>query len=184
MEITTRPRSRRWQRLAGRLSLLAAAMTLLVLLPASLGLSHHVVGDDAMGGTMSRGALAFERPVRTVDELRPGDVITFPVPEAAPGAMVTRRVVAVEGGSVTTRGDARSADDPWALDVEGAQPTRAVFVVPFAGYPELLVPGLSWTVLALLVALTAAAFVVLARRQASRDHVTVTGLSEQPTPAT
>ena len=99
MEITTRPRSRRWRRLAGWLSLLTAAMAACLLLPASLGLSQHVVADGAMGGSLARGALVFERPVRTVDQLAVGDVITFPRPDP-PGALVTRRVVSIEGPHV------------------------------------------------------------------------------------
>lgn len=183
MEITTRPRSRRWQRLAAGLGLLAAALSLLLLLPGSLGLTQHVVADDAMGGALARGALVFERPVRSADELRPGDVITFPAPETSHSALVTRRVVTVDGGSVTTRGDARAEPDPWALEVEDLGPARAVFVVPYAGYPELLVPGLNWAVLALLVAAAAAWAAVVARRQAAH-HLPLLHLAERPTPAT
>lgn len=172
MEITTRPRSRRWRRLAGRLSLLTAVLALCLLLPASLGLSQHVVADGAMGGSLSRGALVFERPVRTADQLQVGDVITFPRPDSA-GAMATRRVVAIEGPRVVTRGDAMTDDDPWLIDVDAVEPSLTVFAVPLAGYPQLLVPWLTWTLLALLVALAALGAVVVARREASRDHVTV-----------
>ena len=48
-----------------------------------------------------------------------------------------------------------------------------MFAVPFAGYPQLLVPWLTWVVLAVLAGLAALAAVVVARREASRDHCTV-----------
>ena len=172
MEITTRPRSRRWRRLAGWLSLLTAAMAACLLLPASLSLSQHVVSDGAMGGSLARGALLFERPVQTVDQLNVGDVITFPRPDA-PGAMVTRRVVSIEGARVVTRGDAMPVADPWVLEVDGVEPALTVFAVPFAGYPQLLAPWLTWVVLAALAGLATLAAVVVARREASRDHCTV-----------
>ena len=78
---------------------LTAAMAACLLLPASLGLSQHVVPDGAMGGDLARGALLFERPVQTADQLNVGDVITFPRPDA-PAVMVTRRVVSIDGSHV------------------------------------------------------------------------------------
>jgi len=177
MEITTRPRSRRWRRLAGQLSLLAVVLASCLLLPASLGLSQHVVSDDAMGGGLARGALTFDRPVSSVGRPRPGDVITFARP-GTPDRLVTRRVVSVDGSAILTRGDARAGLDPWVLDVDVALPTTTVFSVPYVGYPELLVPGLTWTVLALLVALAALGAVVVARREASRERAIARPLNE------
>ena len=172
MEITTRPRSRRWRRVAGWLSLLTAAMVACLLLPASLGLSQHVVPDGAMGGGLARGALLFERPVQTADQLNVGDVITFPRPDA-PAVMVTRRVVSIEGSHVVTRGDAMPEADPWVLEVDGVEPALTVLAVPFAGYPQLLAPWLTWMVLAVLAGLATLAAVLVARREASRSPRTV-----------
>jgi signal peptidase len=170
MEITTRPRSHRWQRVAARLSLLTVLMALLLLLPASLGLDQHVVTDRGMGGSLSRGTLAFERPVRNADQLRVGDIITFPHPGDPSGARVTRRVTSIEGSEVTTRGDAMPGSDPWVLDAERLEPSLAVFAIPFAGYPQLLVPWLTWAVLAVLLALATLACGVVARREFLRER--------------
>jgi signal peptidase len=169
MEITTRPRSRRWRRLAGWLSLFTGALAACLLLLASLGLSQHVVADGAMGGYLARGALLFERPVQTADQLNVGDVITFPSPDA-PDALVTRRVVSIDGSQVVTRGDAMPGADPWVLEVDGIEPALTVFAVPFAGYPQLLAPWLTWLVLAVLAGLATLAALLVARREASRDH--------------
>lgn len=167
MEITTRPRSRRWRRTAARLSLLTAVLALCLLLPASLGLSQHVVTDDAMGGSLSRGALVFDRPVRTADQLRVGDVVTF-VPSGARDP-VTRRVVSVDGPSVIARGDSRAGSDPVAFHVDRTEPSLAVASVPLVGYPQLVVPWLSFTALVSLLGFAALACVLVARRAGSRE---------------
>jgi signal peptidase I len=167
MEITTRARSHRWQRIAARLSVLTVLIALLLLLPASLGLTQHVVSDDGMGGNLSRGTLTFERPVRSVDQLRVGDVITFPHPGDPAGAKVTRRVISIEGSSVITRGDAMDVADPWVLDADALEASLAVFAVPLAGYPQLVVPWLTWAALAVLLALAALGSAVVARRQSA-----------------
>jgi hypothetical protein len=169
MEIATRPRSHRWQRLAARLSGLTVLIALLLLLPASLGLTQHVVSDGSMGGNLSRGALTFERPVRSADQLRVGDVITFPQPGDPGGAKVTRRIISIEGSRVVTRGDAMDDADPWVLDADALESSLAVFAVPLAGYPQLVVPWLTWAVLAAFLAMAALASAVLARRQSARS---------------
>ena len=170
MEITTRPRSHRWRRVAARLSVLTVLMALLLLLPASLGLDQHVVTDRGMGGSLARGTLAFERPVRNADQLQVGDIISFPQPGDPAGVRVTRRVISIEGSEVTTRGDAMPDSDPWVLDTERLESSLAVFTIPFAGYPQLLVPWLTWAVLAVLLALAALACGVAARHEATRER--------------
>ncbi|WP_432477231.1 S26 family signal peptidase [Nocardioides sp. GXQ0305] len=172
MEITTRPRSHRWRRVASRMSLLTVLLALLLLLPASLGLDQRVVTDSSMGGSLSRGTLTFERPVGHADQLRVGDVISFPQPGDPAGARVTRRVISIEGTTVVTRGDAMPTSDPWVLDAEALESSLAVFTIPFVGYPQVLVPWLTWAVLALLLAAASLALVVVARREAARERRT------------
>jgi signal peptidase I len=181
MEITPRPRSRRWQRVAARLSLLTALLAVCLLLPAALGLSHHVVADDAMGGGLSRGALVLDRAVRTADELRVGDVVTFaPAGSRAP---VTRRIVSIDGSTVLTRGDARAADDPWLLDVDRVEASLTVLAVPLVGYPELVTPWLTTSTLVALVGLAALVSFVVARRAGSRARIGVGPAADAPTHA-
>ena len=165
IEITTRPRSRRWQRIAGRLALLTVLLALVLMVPAALGLSQHVVSDDAMGGRLARGSLAFEREVRTADQLRPGDVLTFVPPDAATAVPVTRRVVSVDGSTVVTRGDARVADDRWVLDIDRTESWRLVVAMPYLGYPQLVAGWLTPGALVALLATVALGAGLAARRE-------------------
>ncbi|QBR93738.1 hypothetical protein [Nocardioides euryhalodurans] len=171
MEITTRPRSHRWRRWGARLWLVTILMAVGLLVPAALGLSQDPVADDTMAGSLDRGSLVFGRPVRAVEGLAVGDVISFRAPPPGSREMVTRRVVAIDGGQVWTRGDAVLDPDPWVLQGNTAEPVRVVFALPLAGYPQLLMPWLTWAVVALLLSCAAVAVSVLARRQAGRERV-------------
>src|SRR4051812_4778278 len=99
MEIITspsRPVTTPWGRLL-LLVVVIAPVSVLVLLPIGLGLQRYVVSGSSMAGDRSdgigRGSLVLERLV-PVDQLRPGDVITFRAP---PGSgvrgTVTHRIV-------------------------------------------------------------------------------------------
>lgn len=167
MEISTRAHPRRWRQVGARLWLAAALLSVMLLTPAALGLRSHAVSDAAMGATVSRGSLVFERSVEEAAALRVGDVITFPAPGSRPqDSKVVRRVVQIEGTQVWTRGDASRADDPWTLRTDSVSPSRMVFAVPLAGYPQVWVPWLSWGVVVLLLVGGALAARVAARRAA------------------
>lgn len=172
MEITTRPRRRRLRRLASGLTLLALLLVLLLLLPASVGLSQHVVRDSATGAALARGTLTFQRPVHSADEMHVGDVITFPRPGDPAGTLVTRRVVAVDGSRAVTWGDPRAETDAWVVrhGVGRSEPSVTVLAIPYAGYPQVLLPWLTWPLIGVLVALAALASLVAARREARRDR--------------
>jgi signal peptidase len=121
--------------------LVLVPVAILVFLPTVLGLHRYVVADDAMDGdrdgSIGRGAVALTREVPAAD-LRVGDVIAFRPPVEAgadPGPSVTRRVVAIEAGAATTRGDRNDHDDPWLLDVTGESYPQVVASVPWIGYP-------------------------------------------------
>lgn len=130
--------SRRRRRRAHRLLLKAAAGCLAILvlalaLPSAFGLSHSTVTDDAMSGTMKRGAAVFSEPMPAAD-LEIGDVITYPVPTSSGDELVTRRIVDIEGGVAWTRSDATGAIDPWTVTLDETTQSRAVVGVPYAGY--------------------------------------------------
>jgi signal peptidase I len=142
--------------------LVLVPVVLLVLLPAVVGLDRAVVSDDAMDGATGRGAVVLARDVAGRD-LRSGDVITFVAPSGSErGDEVTRRVVAVHDGAVTTRGDVRAAGDAWLLPVDDATYARAWVGVPVIGYPFLLQGG--WVALVGFAALALVAAVVATRR--------------------
>lgn len=116
------------------LIILTAAM-LLVLMSMVLGSSGGklakaggfgliVVGSGSMEPVLPTGALAL---VREQPSYAPGDVVTFD----AGDALVTHRIVAVDGDRMVTQGDANNVDDgPVPLSsVEG----KVVASVPGAG---------------------------------------------------
>jgi signal peptidase I len=140
MEIVATPRrGRSGPRIIRGVLVLSVLTMVLLLIPAALGLERHVVHDDAMAGTLSRGTLVFgER--EPSEKLRVGDVITFR-PPGGPDSVVTRRVVGMAGGVATTRGDAATAADPWLLPLDGGEQARMVVAVPWLGLPWLVLAG-------------------------------------------
>jgi signal peptidase I len=185
MEITARPRRRGWWRALRVLVTVAAVASVLLLVPAALGFSTHVVGDDAMAGTYSRGALVFDEQVQ-MGELEAGDVVTFTPPGATDP--VTRRVTGVSDGMVRTRGDASDTPDPWR--VPEVSTDRVAFSVPWLGWPLLAVDSLSvapWAPAG--VALGTAGLLVLLRRTSrgtveDSETALVEGVAVAPTTRT
>ena len=167
MEITTsphRPASTPWGRLVA-LAVILGPVSVLVLLPIGLGLQRYVMTGDSMDGDRAggipRGAVVFERLV-PVDDLRPGDVITYRPPSAADvDTRVTHRIVSVGPDGIVTQGDAEPRPDPWRLQPDGKVVPRVVLAVPYVGYAYLLVADpLLWlltigSAVVLLVASTA-----------------------------
>jgi signal peptidase len=180
MEITPAPRSSPAMsrgRVVGVL-LVLAPVVVLVFLPAVLGLHRYVVADGAMDGggdgSIPRGSVALTREVPAVD-LVVGDVITFRPPvenDVEPGSSVTRRIVAIDEGLASTRGDGHDHDDPWLLDVSEDTYPRVVVAVPWVGLPFSGAVGQGgWVVLVSTVAVTLAVSAALPwRRLRERRH--------------
>lgn len=162
MEITAKPPRRRrgW---AIRVLLAAVAVaSVVLLLPPALGLSVHVVGDDAMSGTFSRGSLVLDEQV-PVGRLEVGDVVRFPLA----GDVVTRRVVTVDDDGVLTRGDAPGAPGPGLVAPDELD--RVAFGLPLVGWPVVAADSLSlppWAPVTVLLGL--AGLLVLLRRTRRR----------------
>jgi signal peptidase len=129
-------------------------VVLLVLVPAVLGLDRFVVTDRAMDGSLGRGSVVLAREVPPTD-LEVGDVIIFRPPGGSSDDRVTRRIVAVDDGVATTRGDS-SGSQPWSVPLQdGSSYARVWMGVPWIGYP--FVAGGGWLV---LVGAAAAALVL------------------------
>jgi signal peptidase len=142
MEITTspsRPAPTPWGRLL-LLVVVVAPVSILVLLPTGLGLQRYVVSGSSMAGdrpgSIARGSLVLERLV-PVDDLRPGDVITFRAPGPGGRGPVTHRVVSVGLDGIRTQGDADPEPDPWLLRPARPVVPRVVWTVPGVGYAYL-----------------------------------------------
>jgi signal peptidase len=97
---------------------------------------------DSMDGdradSIPRGAVVFERVV-PVDDLRPGDVISYRPPESAGvDGMVTHRIVSIDAGGIVTQGDGHDTPDPWVLRPGTTAVPRVVFSLPWVGYAYLV----------------------------------------------
>lgn len=153
MEITTsphRPASTPWGRLVVLVAIVAP-VSVLVLLPVGLGLQRYVMSGGSMDGDRAggipRGAVVFERLV-PVDDLRPGDVITYrPPPSAGVDSRVTHRIVSIGPEGIVTQGDASPTPDPWRLRPQDTVLPRVVLTVPYVGYAYLVADhSLTWLV--------------------------------------
>jgi signal peptidase len=144
----------------------AAALLLLMLVPALVGYDRYVIAGGSMGHGLPRGSIAYERRV-PVAELRPGDVITYTPPGRT--GRVTHRIDWIgAGGRMRTRGDANVAADPWGtFSLRGAEQAVVRFHVPLAGYAYAAL-GLRW-VRMLAIGLPALLVAFAALRGAGRE---------------
>jgi len=136
-----------WARRAGSFACwVLCVVVVLALWPARLGgwTSETVVSGTSMQPTYHTGDLVVGW-MRTT--YAPGDIVVYKVPAGEPGEgySIIHRLVSVDAeGRWTTRGDNKSAVDPWhptARDIVG----KALFMVPRAG------DALRWFPLALAI---------------------------------
>lgn len=109
------------------------------LVPSFLGYERYVITGGSMTGSISKGSIAFEKPV-PVDELEVGDVITYlPPADSGVSNLVTHRIVELgedaQGASrLRTKGDANADVDPWTFSLVASEQPVVEFSVPRAGY--------------------------------------------------
>ena len=119
--------------LVAALVISAAALSLIALVVVSSHGGYRAVSMDtgSMAPMIKPGDLAVIKKT-AVDDIRPGDVITFQAPiENRP--IVTHRVVSVthNGGVITiqTKGDANQSPDPWTVQYAGTTGWKVVHVL-------------------------------------------------------
>jgi len=134
------------RRLVSALLLAAAAAVLAVVVVArAADLRFQAVLSNSMLPTAAAGDLAVTQPV-DVDSLVVGDVIAFFPPGGE--RAVLHRITSINGGTVTTRGDANAVDDPWRATLSGHVAYRLIAVIPLVGWlttvrgPLLIIAGL------------------------------------------
>jgi signal peptidase I len=71
-----------------------------------------------------------------IGDLVPGDVIVFMAPGHS--TPLAHRIVAIEGGLVSTRGDANPVNDPWQVQLTGTTAEQVVASVPYLGWSSQL----------------------------------------------
>lgn len=163
VELIPQPRRRRprlRQVLAAVCVLLGLALAALVVLPSALGLSGHVVRDDAMSGSISAGSMIFTKPVPVAD-LVVGDVISYLPPDGSGvDEVVTRRVSAIEHDAFTTARDVDGVVDPWTVRFDDPIQQQVVLDLPVLGSVADAVTS-SWLVWGLGLPFALLALVVL-----------------------
>lgn len=163
-------------RIGGTVAITAlGALAACVVAGAALGLERYVITGGSMGGTYERGSLLFAQNVPAA-ELREGEVITYePPPEAGVEGLVTHRIVSIrENGDrrvFRTAGDANATEDPWRFELEGPEQARALFAIPFAGYPLAALGdrAVRMVVIGMPALLVAIALLVRMWREAGRE---------------
>lgn len=66
------------------------------------------------------------------DQLKVGDVIVYSI--RGQSVPIVHRIIKIEGDKIITKGDHNSVSDPWKPEkIHG----KAVFVIPFLGWPKL-----------------------------------------------
>lgn len=145
----------------GRLGgLLVAAVALAMLASAAavvlLGLGVRPVLSPSMTGSFDAGSAVVTTTVAPSD-VRVGDVIVFRPPGSS--SEYAHRVLTLDDGVLTTKGDANPAPDAWRLRLEGDAVPRVVTAVPRAGHLLVAVqqPRTRTTLLAVLGAVVAVA---------------------------
>lgn len=132
-------------RLLTALIVLAGVTVLFVGIAFRLGNLHvQTVLSNSMQPAFSAGDLVVTQTVAS-DAVRVGDVITFVPPDGT--RPVIHRIRSLEGGLITTRGDANSINDTWRFSLVSPTTDRLVAVVPYLGWlsqlqrPALLLAG-------------------------------------------
>lgn len=136
MEISPKPRrtGRLGRVLVNVLSGSLLLLTMGFLAPPALGLDRYVITGSSMTGTIDLGSVVFSEVVPVAD-LEVGDIITYmPPPESGINHLVTHRIVAIDGESFVTKGDAIAQPDPWTFQLTQPEQARVKYTVPYVGW--------------------------------------------------
>jgi signal peptidase len=110
-----------------------SVLVLIAIVPVALpGWWSTVVSSGSMAPRIQRGDVVVARHMAT-DDLAEGSVIVF---EDSTGGLLVHRVFDVDGGTVTTKGDANPRPDTAHVDADSLRGVGAV-LVPWVGLPTL-----------------------------------------------
>lgn len=140
MTVASLPILRRWPRLAAPAVLMVVVVTTVVVgVLFLLGGRWFLVETPSMGEAAPVGTLVLTEPVR-LEQVQVGQIVAFR-PPGDPGRVYTHRVVAIQDGALSTRGDINGAVDAWRLH-QGDLVGRAVVLLPAVGFLVRAVPVL------------------------------------------
>ena len=115
---------------------LVCLVLIATLVPPLLGYQRFVVVGGSMEPTIHRGSVIFDEIV-PVEDLRPGDVITFVPPgHTTPSThrIVSRELDAEGSWLFRTKGDANAAQDAQPFVLERPVQARVALAIPYAGF--------------------------------------------------
>jgi signal peptidase I len=122
------------------------ALALAGLLAPALGWRLDVVQSGSMEPAIGVGALVVTAP-DSPEGVEVSDVISF---RSESGAMVCHRVVAIDGQTFVTKGDANEGNDPSPVPFEDVA-GKVAFSVPYLGYAVgFLKTPFGWAIIGLL----------------------------------
>lgn len=106
--------------------IMALAILFIAFVKLVPGFGMYIVRSDSMKPGISAGDVIFTGPA---SQVKPGDIITF----KKDTMIVTHRVVSVENGLISTKGDANEEADPGKIAITAVQGSY-MFKVPGIGY--------------------------------------------------
>jgi len=113
------------------LAIIALVVAVFAFVHFSPDYAMYSVRTESMNPAIKMGDMIVTGPLNGLfsGELQPGAVVTYIRNEA----LITHRVVSVDGNTLLTKGDAMEESDPWTVamsDVSGAY----LFKIPYGGY--------------------------------------------------
>jgi len=134
---------RSWKITVWVIAIAVLAIVIVGLTYQALGGRWFIVQTPSMGQTAPIGTLVLDSPAR-YGSLKVGEIISFH-PPTDPSETYTHRIVKIDDGAISTRGDINGEADPWQLhsgDIIG----RVTTILPGVGWllrglPFLLIGG-------------------------------------------
>ena len=120
-------------KIAGRVVtvILVIILASIVFVFLSPGYDMHLVRSESMVPSINMGDMVITGPLNGPigGEVEPGNIVTYQRGQA----LVTHRVLSVDGNTLATKADAMDDPDPWTVtlsDVKGVY----LFKIPYIGY--------------------------------------------------
>ncbi len=116
----------------------------------------YFVRSESMKPAINLGDVVIARPAGTIDGVKQGDIVTY----ALGKNLITHRVISIEGGTLTTKGDANEDPDPRPVQFSQVK-SRYLFKIPYVGYLASFVrTKTGWFLAIILPAMVLVGFIV------------------------
>lgn len=149
--------------------LLALLFLLISVVPRAAGYKAYGVNSNSMYPAIEKGSLVLTKPV-AFEDIKTGDILTFY--DSHTSGYFSHRVSAIyqDSKQLVTKGDANVSPDPKTTHyscVEG----KVIHVIPFLGYPYIVVNSLFGVIFFAAVFILWAAFEIEAFKTGKKEGV-------------